>query len=268
MTAASALPFASIDAGRPAGRFLRGGLPPSSAAPRIGLVYNPRSHKSRGLDMAAIERAGVFVAGAHGREQLPEVLAEMRAARIDYLIVNGGDGTVRDVLTAGLGAFGDRWPELAVLPRGKTNALNVDLGAPADWTLEGAIDAYATGRRIVRRPLEVRPEDGAPPLAGFIFGAGAFATGIRAGQDAHRMGLFDSLAVGLTAAWGLSRAFFGPDSDIWRRGVAADIRLGEEEQPLVRSPYGPARPARDHPGDHAGKVSGRAEGDHGRGARR
>ena len=84
---------------------------------------------------------------------------------------------MRDVLTAGLGAFGDRWPELAVLPRGKTNALNVDLGAPAGWTLEGAIDAYATGRRIVRRPLEVRPEDGSPPLAGFIFGAGAFATG-------------------------------------------------------------------------------------------
>ena len=239
MNAPLALPFAQIGDRPTRVRFLRGGLPPHSRAPRIGLIYNPRSHKSRGLDMAAIERGGVFVAGAHSRAQLPAVLAEMRAARIDYLIVNGGDGTVRDVLTAGWQAFDPGgWPELAVLPKGKTNALNVDLGAPDGWTLEEAIDAYETGRRIVRAPLRIDAEGAEAPLIGFIFGAGVFATGIRAGQDAHRMGLFDSLAVGMTAFWGLSRAFAGGDGNIWRRGVEAEIRLGGARVPLPRTRYG------------------------------
>ena len=46
---------------------------------------------------------------------------------------------MRDVLTMGRAVFADRWPAIAVLPKGKTNALNVDIGAPADWSLEGAM---------------------------------------------------------------------------------------------------------------------------------
>ena len=97
------------------------------------------------------------------------------------------------------------------LPKGKTNALNVDLGAPVDWSLEEAIAAYSSGRRIVRRPLAISREgDDGPAMLGFIIGAGAFTHGVDAGQDAHSLGFFNSLAVGAASVWGILRCLI-PD---------------------------------------------------------
>ena len=67
--------------------------------------------------------------------QIAKALEMIARVKPKVLVINGGDGTVRDVLTAGLDVFGEHWPALAVLPKGKTNALNVDLGAPAGWSL-------------------------------------------------------------------------------------------------------------------------------------
>ena len=65
----------------------------------------------------------------------------IRGGPIDYLVVDGGDGTVRDVLTCGAGIFGESWPTLIVLPNGKTNALAADLGLPTNWSLSDAMEA-------------------------------------------------------------------------------------------------------------------------------
>ena len=54
----------------------------------------------------------------------------------------------RDALTGGAMVFGENWPDLAVLPRGKTNALTVDLGMPKHWSLEQAIIAHRDGGRV------------------------------------------------------------------------------------------------------------------------
>lgn len=146
---------------------------------------------------------------------------------------------MRDVLTAGEAVFGDRWPALAVLPKGKTNALNVDLGAPAGWNLADAIAAFPANRRVRRRPIRIVPLDGgAGPMLGFILGGGAFATGIRAGQDAHRMGAFNSLAVGVTAAWGVVQALLGTDRNVWRRGARMELLLGPERARLPHAGHG------------------------------
>ncbi|WP_324828781.1 diacylglycerol/lipid kinase family protein [Qipengyuania zhejiangensis] len=188
--------------------------------PRIGVIYNPRSHRNKGQDLDCAQRPEISVAQPQRREDIATALSDFAAKGIDYLIINGGDGTVRDVLTMGQCVFGDTWPALAILPKGKTNALNVDLGAPSGWNLSDAIAAYGSGSRITRRPLAVS-RDGAhdPPMLGFIFGAGAFTLGIDAGQDAHELGFFNSLAVGATSAWGVLQALFGGDGNKWRRGT-------------------------------------------------
>ncbi|WP_374407499.1 diacylglycerol kinase family protein [Pelagerythrobacter sp.] len=215
------------------------------AAPSVGVIYNPRSHRNQGRDLGLDVQTNIFVAQPEGAARLKEALEGFAARGIDYLIVNGGDGTVRDVLTAGHDVFGDAWPDIAVLPKGKTNALNVDLGAPPGWTIGAAIAAYATGRRVVRHPIRVEALDGGrPAMLGFIFGAGAYTLGIRAGQDAHRLGAFDSLAVGVTTAWGVLQALFGSDRNLWRRGVETTISLGCEKTPLPHGPLGD--PARRH----------------------
>jgi diacylglycerol kinase (ATP) len=211
----------------------------SSRRARIGVIYNPRSHRNKGQDLALGDRHHVMVATPEKRSQIAAALADFASGGIDYLIINGGDGTVRDVLTCGHAVFGDDWPLLAVLPKGKTNALNVDLGAPADWSLRDAIDAFTSGTTVTRRPLEIAALDGdSTPLRGFILGAGAFTLGVRAGQDAHRYGFFDSLAVGMTAAWGIAQVVFGTDRNPWRRGVGMNLRLLPEGRNLPHSGHG------------------------------
>lgn len=213
------------------------------AMPRVGVIYNPRSHRNKGQDLASDPAPHVYVAQPGERDQLPGALKELNEWGMDLLVINGGDGTVRDVLSAGHAVFGDSWPAVAVLPKGKTNALTVDLDGPQGWSLQGAIDAFRNGRRIVRQPLAIHP-DGQPErtMLGFILGAGAYTLGIRAGQDAHRMGAFNSLAVAVTTVWGVASAFVGSRNNPWRRGVAMEILLGDDAVPLAHSGKGdPAR---------------------------
>jgi len=215
---------------------------PAAVTPRIGVVFNPRSRRNQGLRELAATLPDVHVAAPERRSDLRATLEDFRARNIDCIAISGGDGTVRDVLTAGLSVYGDTWPELAVLPAGKTNALAVDLGAPKDFDIVKLVEALADGRRIERRPLIVRELEGNGALAGFVFGAGVFTTAINAGQDAHRLGAFDSIAVAATAAWGVLQALFGTDRNLWRRGVPMTIRVGEERADVPRSRWGdPAR---------------------------
>lgn len=228
-------------------------------APVVGVIYNRHSHhnlKRRHPAEAAAELpipeggqpARIMVAEPAGSSDLPAILADFKQQGIDLLVMNGGDGTVRDVLTSGLPVWGDDWPALAVLPRGKTNALNVDLGAPSDWSLAGVVAAFEQGERVHRRGIVMTPlaAPGAsrvlPPMMGFILGAGAFKTGIAAGQDAHRLGAFNSLAVAVTAGWGVAQALLGSAGNRWRRGTGMQLLLGPEREPMPHSGFGdPAR---------------------------
>lgn len=224
----------------------------SRSAPLIGVIYNRHSHHNLGntgvagqaVDGVLPDLPNVLVAEPAGSDDLPRILNDFKARGIQLLVVNGGDGTVRDVLTCGLPVWGEAWPALAVLPRGKTNALNVDLGAPADWTLAGVIAAFEDGQRIRRLGIMMTPVPmngelrESRQLMGFILGAGAFTTGIKVGQDAHRLGAFNSLAVGVTTAWGALQAFLGTSRNRWRRGIGMEVLLGPDRKPLPHSGFG------------------------------
>lgn len=211
------------------------------APPKVGLIYNPRSHHNKGQDLTSTVSPDVFVAQPGNRDQLPDALARLAERGIDLLVINGGDGTVRDVLTCGEPIFGDDWPEIAVLPKGKTNALAVDLGGPSDWTLQCAVDAFENGKRVRRSPMAIIPLDQPDArVLGFILGAGAFTLGTKAGQSAHKLGAFNSLAVGVTTLWGIIQALFGTRANPWRRGAKMDIRLAPNSVPLEHSGVGDA----------------------------
>ena len=209
---------------------------------RIGVIFSARSHHNKGREPDFGNRSNVTIARPSTRKELADALVGFARDGIGFLVISGGDGTVRDVLTMGQAVFGDSWPELAVLPRGKTNALNVDLGSPRDWSLAQAIAAFedrAGGRRIVRRPLavaKVGEED--PPMLGFIFGAGAFTLGVDAGQDAHKAGFFNSIAVGVTSAWGVVQSLVGSDSNVWRRGTGMELEYLPSGEPMPHSRHG------------------------------
>ncbi len=209
-------------------------------APRVGVIYNPRSHGNQGADFDCRICPHVHIAQPGDRSALPIALADFAASGIDLLVINGGDGTVRDVLTCGSSIFGDDWPTVAVLPKGKTNALTVDLGVPVDWTLQSAIDAFEKGGRVRRRPIDVTPlgDSESSRVLGFILGAGAFTTATNAGQSAHKLGAFNSMAVGVTTAWGVLQLLFASRENPWRRGARMALRLGAQEAPMAHSGLG------------------------------
>lgn len=213
-------------------------------APVVGVIYNPRSHRNLGADFDCGVCPHVHIAQPRERGQLPLALAEFAERGIDLLVINGGDGTVRDVLTCGQAIFGDDWPAVAVLPKGKTNALTVDLGVPDDWTLQDAIDALDHGRRVYRRPmsvsaLEAGGKSGAVSrVAGFILGAGAFTKATQAGQSAHRLGAFNSMVVAVTGIWALLQSLFAGRGNPWRRGARMRIGLGTADVPMAHSGSG------------------------------
>jgi hypothetical protein len=212
----------------------------SGEAPRVGVIYNPRSHGNKGVDFDCDQSPQVHFALPGDRDDLPNALADFVKKGIDLLVINGGDGTVRDVVTSGAAIFGDNWPAVAVLPKGKTNALTFDLGVPTDWTLQEAIDAFDKGTRVRRRPLEVTPlgETTKSRLLGFILGAGAFTTATAAGQRAHSMGAFNSMAVLVAGALGLCQWLFASRDNPWRKGAKMRLGLGPEDTALEHSGVG------------------------------
>lgn len=209
--------------------------PAASGEWRTRVIRNPRSHRNKRLaDYQPPE--GAEVIEPQRRSDTAAVLRHCRDAGTDCLVIDGGDGTVRDVLTAGIGVFGEEWPVLAILPRGKTNALATDLRVPDGWSIADAVSGAQQGRTAVRQPLVLTREGaGEPPVAGFLVGAGSFASGIEAAQDAHRLGMFGGLAVGATVAWAVAQIVLGGASNPWRRGPEMEVRLLPSEEALPHS---------------------------------
>jgi len=197
--------------------------------PMIGLIRNRRSHRNggdSGLSDASLASApNIIMRSPDKRSELAGVLEHFASQRVDYIAIDGGDGTVRDVLTCGAGVFGENWPALIVLPNGKTNALAHDLGIPKGWTLEQAMAALRDGRTTSRRPLVVTQRDKEDArIAGFVLGGGAFTAAIGLGQNAHRLGAFNAAVVGLTTVWSALQALLGRSDNPWRRGTAMRVR--------------------------------------------
>jgi diacylglycerol kinase family enzyme len=198
------------------------------------------------------------VESPHSHDELDATLARFAACGIDLLVVDGGDGTVRDVLTQASAHFTHGLPMMAVLPSGKTNALALDLGAPGGWPLEAALESARKGRTRTRRPLEVIRAGEETPLArGFLFGAGVFVRATDMAPDTHRMGAFEGLAIAMTFGAAAFQTFFGGQRSGWRAGERMRVGFaGEpahsedvflilastlERLPLGAQPFGPPR---------------------------
>lgn len=219
---------------RPAGRDASRGR----AVPLVGIVRNPRSHRNKGHEPELADCSNILTETPRTREDLRAVLIEFARRGIDHLVVDGGDGTVRDVLSCGADVFGEDWPSLIVLPKGKTNALTIDLGLPADWTLADALAAAQAGRTVERRPLRISPEGRSGCVQGFILGAGLFSLATDAGQEAHRRGAFNGLAVAAAVLWAILQTIFGRNGNAWRKPVPMRLRFARSGKELPHAAAG------------------------------
>ncbi|HYD68171.1 diacylglycerol kinase family protein [Azospirillum sp.] len=208
---------------------------------RVGVIVNPLSRHNRdgGFDPAAAGFRDLPHARPRTPAELRDTLAEFRRREVRVVAVSGGDGTLREVLTALPQAYGGEEPDIALLPAGKINLAARVVSrvggrfgdGPA--ALRRLIDA-ARGRTLARVEwpvLEIAWRDEPERrLRGFLFGAAAFAAGTRlAYSHVHRAGFNDAAAVALSIAATAGTALFGRQ----RRALLAgeDMTVGVDGTP-------------------------------------
>jgi len=190
-----------------------GGLP-------VGIISNPHSGRNRRqlhrIERIVADHSGVNHCLTRSPEEIPAALAALADRQVGVLAINGGDGTVGQVLTCLLedSPF-ERLPLIVLLPGGTTNMNVGDVGLRG--RLDKAVsrlcrwaDGERSGCRLLRRPiLRVEPGNGRPSACGMFFGAGAIIQGIEyCHANIHSRGLGNEIGPGLAMArtlWGIAR---------------------------------------------------------------
>jgi len=186
---------------------------------RAGVIRNPRSH----ANLNGRSRPSAVDAVALVEPATPEALAgdlkRFAAEGVDLIVVDGGDGTVREVLTALPAAYGAALPALAVIPSGKTNILAFDLEIPGEWTTDLLLNAAGGGRlrERVRPALELSRTEG-PTIRGFVFGAAGYVRGTALAGGVHRARVFHNAAVILAIGGAAMESIGGGDGGRLRDG--------------------------------------------------
>lgn len=168
--------------------------------------------------------------------EVPSQLARAAAADTDFLIINGGDGTIREVVSGLLhdSPF-DTPPILGIVPGGQTNMLAGDLGAKASpvKVLSALIEAWeerdASTEFTRRKVLRISRTPDEAPVYGFFFGSAAIVSGIEFCHDhiyplSIPMPAAHVAVVGLLLTSVLSGGAIGP-KDL--RPTTADINVDD-----------------------------------------
>lgn len=147
----------------------------------IGHIRNARATRATRV---VTEHGDVISRAPTTFAELDSALADLHATGVNRLILNGGDGTIREVLTRAGAIWGDAQPDFLILPNGNTNLIARKAGgvkgANALRRIAEADDSAFT-RRTLRMLTATRA--GAPDLTGFIMGAGAYETATRIAQE-------------------------------------------------------------------------------------
>ena len=195
---------------------------------RAGVIRNLKSHRNQAGARAGTP-PGVLEAQPGDPDDLDDVLAWFAKSEVGLVVIDGGDGTIRDVVTRVSRAYGETLPRFAIIPNGKTNALALDLGMELGTPVERVLAAaQGEGRTKVRACLEVvREGQNQPEFRGFLFSLGAGVRGTGLAQKTHGLGFFHNAAIALTIGSAVVRTLGGGRNDLWRKGEAATLTLGE-----------------------------------------
>ncbi len=208
---------------------------------RLGVIRNPTSQRNRrrvaikhprhsAVELVEIE--------PRSKDDLPEVVEEMSQRDIRHLVVDGGDGTLRDVMTALPAAYGHALPTLTLFAGGNANLASADVGtaghgAAAMAALLASLAQPDGGKRIRRAPIQVRwPDDSHRPVLGFFIGAAGFYHGWKLARGSvHQRGLLHGPAVAATIAAAAFKSLAGSSRNQWQSGTAMDVDVDEMPNP-------------------------------------
>jgi hypothetical protein len=169
-------------------------------------------------------------------DALTRDLAAAHSGGAGVVLIDGGDGTVREVLSRLPEIWGRDLPQVGILPHGNTNLIAREVGAIGSMgAIAGILRRLDAGPPLpARRRALLRidyPADEHASLRGFILGWGAYAAGTRIAREeiAARGRGQATLAVLST----LRRALVGAERIALRRGVATGMSV--DGDPLVEA---------------------------------
>ena len=202
----------------------------------VALIRNPYSTGNRAepRGLRAAFPSAVRVIDSSSLEGLTRSLAEARAGGAEVVLVDGGDGTVREILSRLPAIWGDALPQIGIFPRGNTNLIAREVGAlTAPDAVAEILRRRATGSALPirrRRVLRVDYPGGEPaPMRGFMLGWGAYAAGTRIARE-EIIGT-GPRQVAITVLAMLKRCLFGAGRGALRRGVATRLAIDGAPMP-------------------------------------
>jgi hypothetical protein len=208
---------------------------------RIAVIRNPRSLRNRrnaGVSKPLPAGSVLCEVEPHSAAELPGILRRLADEGVEDVVIDGGDGTLRDVMSALLSSWPAPLPRLALLSGGNANLAAVDVGSAGHGRQAAAalLTALATpgaGHSRWRSPMIARWPDGAhPPVACFFAGAAGFHRGWKlALGDVHRRGFTHGPAVAVTVISAMLQALLGGRDNPWRAGEPMMIAVDGRELP-------------------------------------
>ncbi len=205
---------------------------------KIGLLTNPLSRANRQSGGVAARIAGnthVSIAHPRNHDELVSDLQRFARDGVDLIAIDGGDGTIRDVLSNIDSAYPGAWPHIALLPSGKTNVIAGQVGhfGPGYKGWQRLMAAKDAGTLEAKphplRALEIsRPNGDTPVQRGFLLGFAAFTDGVRmANEKIHPMGIAKGLAVAMVIGGILRRAVVNSFGTSGYPGEAATVLVDD-----------------------------------------
>ena len=144
----------------------------------LGLIANPHSGKNKhspnrlNLLRQQLGERGRFCV-PNSISDLPDIIRELRRKGLTVLCIDGGDGTVHQVVNALFQVYGnDLWPQIALLKGGTMNNIARNVGVPLLKRSKGLLSDILSDKSLRtnrHHPLIVDNK------AGFIFGVGGVA---------------------------------------------------------------------------------------------
>jgi hypothetical protein len=200
---------------------------------RVALVRNRASTRNRvsGVQPAP---AGVRLVEPDGLHAMTGALCDAHAAGVDVIVVDGGDGTVREVLSRIPEIWGAALPRIGIVPRGNTNLIAREVGALRSHRAAAEVlRRVETGAALteLRRPL-LRidyPSGEHAPVRGSIVGWGVYAESTRVGR--HELTGRGSALVALTVFAMLTRVLVGGEGGALRQGVPVAMTVDGAAMP-------------------------------------
>ncbi len=156
-------------------------------------------------------------------EEMMEMVASLARRNVRLIAINGGDGTVSDVMTAVARCYpADALPELAIFPSGNTNLIAQDIGFSRRGVeaLRQLCQKHETLPRTKRRPLEISwPEGEHETRLGMFQGSSGYARAIAIAHSPHVLRYAPhNLAVAVTLIGAFGSLLWRRQRETWLAG--------------------------------------------------